>query len=69
MQSMQKPYFHIWLGACITALSVLACRPVLAISWNEFLIIGLLFTVLLGPAVYRLVRRVEDFFKSRQKNK
>ena len=53
----------------VLILTTLACRPVLAISWNEFLIIGVLFTVLLGPPLYRFIRRVEEFFKSREKNK
>ena len=44
----------------------LACRPVIAISWNEFLIISGLIAVLLGPSLYRLIRRVEKFFKNRE---
>ena len=50
-------------------LSALACRPMLAISWNEFLIIGALFAVLLGPPLYRLVRRLEQFRKHEKKEK
>jgi hypothetical protein len=69
MQFIRKPHFHFWVGTCVAALSVLACRPVLAISWNEFLIIGVLFAVLLGPPVYRLFRRAEEFFKHKGKQK
>jgi hypothetical protein len=55
-------------GLLLLLLSTFACRPVVAISWNEFLIIGALFTVLLGPPLYRLIRRVEKFFKRNEKN-
>ena len=50
-------------GLFALILSTLACRPVLAIGWNEFLIAGILFAVLLGPTVYRFIRRVENAFK------
>ena len=53
----------IFYGLSALILSTLACRPVLAISWNEFLIVGVLFADLLGPPLYRLLRRVEEFFK------
>jgi hypothetical protein len=49
--------------------STLACNPVIAISWNEFLIIGVIFTVLLGPPLYRFLRRVEQFLQREKKNK
>jgi hypothetical protein len=53
----------------VLILSTLGCRPVLTISWNEFLIVSLLFAVLLGPSLYRFARRVEEFLKSKEKNK
>jgi hypothetical protein len=46
--------------------STLACSPVIAISWNEFLIIGVIVAVLLGPPLYRFIRRVEQFLKRRK---
>ena len=48
--------------------STLACSPVIAISWNEFLIIGVIVAVLLGPPLYRFVRRVEQFLRQRKKD-
>ena len=51
------------LSALIVA--TLACSPVIAISWNEFLIVGILIAVLLGPPLYRLIRRVEAFWRGR----
>ena len=56
-------------GLFILVLATLACRPVLAISWNEFLIVSGLILVLLGPPLYRWIQRVEDFFKQKQKTK
>ena len=53
-------------GLSALILSTLACRPVLAVSWNEFLIIGVLFLVLLGPPLYRLIRRVEELFRQKK---
>jgi hypothetical protein len=53
----------------VLLLTTLACRPVLTISWNEFLIVSLLFAVLLGPSLYRFARRVDEFLKSKEKNK
>jgi hypothetical protein len=44
----------------------LACRPVLAISWNEFLIVSILFALLLGPPLSRLVRKAKGFFKRKE---
>ena len=49
-----------WLALVV---GTLACSPVIAISWNEFLILSVVVAVLLGPALYRLIRRLERFFK------
>jgi hypothetical protein len=53
-------------GLLALVLAVVACSPVIAISWNEFLIIAVIVAVLLGPPLYRFIRRVEQFLK-RQK--
>lgn len=49
----------------VLVLATIACSPVIAISWNEFLLIGILVVVLLGPPLYRLLRRLEAFWKRR----
>jgi hypothetical protein len=49
-------------------LSTLACQPVIAIGGNEFLFILLVIVVLLGPPLYRFVRRLEEFLKHRKKD-
>jgi hypothetical protein len=42
--------------AVVLLLSLLACRPVFAIGWNEILIIGFLVALLIGPLLFRLGR-------------
>jgi hypothetical protein len=42
-------------------LAQLACRPVIAIGWEEFLLFLVVVALLLGPPVYRFFRRLEDF--------
>lgn len=50
----------------IMAVSVLACQPVIAIGRNELLFIFLLMAVLLGPPIYKFVRRVKEFLKRKK---
>ena len=49
--------------------SVLACRPVIAIGWEELLLLFIVIGLLLGPFLYRLFRRIEKFRKYEHKNK
>ena len=62
-------YNNFLYGLLAIMLSTLACSPVIAISWNEFLIIAAVFAVLLGPPLYRLIRRVEGFMRRDKKDK
>jgi hypothetical protein len=43
--------------------STLACEPIFAFGWRELFFVFLLFAFLLGPPVYRFIRRVEKFLK------
>jgi hypothetical protein len=54
------------VGLLALVLGTLACGPVIAISWNEFLLISILFAVLLGPPIYKFIRRVEEFFRQKK---
>jgi hypothetical protein len=49
--------------------STMACRPVIAIGWEEFLLFFILIAFLLGPPVYRFIRRIDDFRERRRKGK
>jgi hypothetical protein len=55
-------------GLFALVVATLACSPVIAISWNEFLIIGVFVAVLLGPPLYRFVRKLEQFLKRRKED-
>lgn len=46
------------LGASAVGLGALACRPVLAIGWGEFFILVFVVVLLVGPPIYRLIRRL-----------
>ena len=48
-------------------LTTMACQPVIAVGWNEFLFVFILIAVLLGPPLYRLIRRLEGFLKREKK--
>jgi hypothetical protein len=56
-------------GILALVISSLACKPVFAIGWNELLFLSLVITVLLGPPLYKFLRRVEEFWKRKQKDK
>jgi hypothetical protein len=49
--------------------SMLACEPVIAIGKNELLCLFVLIAVLLGPPIYRLLRKVEEFLSHGKKDK
>jgi hypothetical protein len=55
-------------GIFVLMFSSLACKPVFAIGWNELFFLFLLIAALLGPPLYRFVRRVEGFRKRKQKD-
>jgi len=48
---------------------LLACRPVIAIGWEEFLVLFVLAAFFLGPPLYRFLRRVENFRRHERKDK
>ena len=49
------------LGAALSALLLvtLACEPVIAIGWQEFLILIVFIGFLIGPPIYRFFRWLE----------
>ncbi|MGB8984373.1 MAG: hypothetical protein WCC12_21075 [Anaerolineales bacterium] len=56
-------------GLSALLLVTLACRPVIAIGWSEFLFALVLFAVLLGPPLFRLIRRVEEMLRREKGDK
>jgi hypothetical protein len=57
------------LGLLALFTSALACEPVIAIGKNELLCLLVLIIVLLGPALYRFARRMEEFLTREKKDK
>ena len=66
---MRKRRIYICIGISAILSALLACRPVIAIGWVEFLFIFLLMAVLLGPPLYRFWRSLSDSkrFKNNKK--
>ena len=56
--------FLFFLSALI--LSLLACRPIIAIGWTEIIIIFVLVAILLGPLMFRLYRFLDKVRKVSQ---
>jgi hypothetical protein len=53
-------------GLIVLLLSLLACRPIIAIGWPELIIIVILVGVLMGPLMYRLYRFLDKVKKVNQ---
>ena len=45
----------------ILILISISCRPVITVGWQEIGILALLLAVLIGPAIYRVFRRFDEF--------
>ena len=56
---MNKSNLRGVAGLIILVLSALACRPVIAIGWEEFLFLFIVIAILIGPPVYRFIRKLE----------
>jgi len=52
-----------FLGLISVVMSMLACRPVIAIGWPEFIILVVLIAFLLGPTLFKLYRFLEKVRK------
>jgi hypothetical protein len=46
-----------------------ACEPMIAIGKYELIFLIILIAVLLGPPVYRFIRKMEKFLKHEQKDR
>ena len=66
---MNKNNLRGLAGLLVLIFSTLACRPVIAIGWEEFLFLFIVIVVLIGPPVYRFIRRIENHQKHKQKDK
>lgn len=65
---MRRNRFHPGLvGLTILLLSTLACEPVIAIGWEELLVLGIIIAILLGPMLLRFWRALNKLSGSRKK--
>lgn len=53
----------LW-GFFLLVFSALACQPMIVVGWRELFFIFVLIAILIGPPLYRLIRKLE--IKSRQ---
>jgi hypothetical protein len=54
------------MSLIVMLLSLLACRPVIAIGWPEFTILVVLIAILLGPLLFRLYRFLDKIQRASQ---
>ena len=47
------------LSLIVVFLSLLSCRPIIAIGWTEIIIIVVLVAILLGPLLFRIYRFID----------
>lgn len=69
---MRSYNYRLLLFLAALMLSVLACRPVVAIGWPELIILVVLISILLGPLMFRLYRfldKVRRISQSEEKKK
>jgi hypothetical protein len=55
----------IFLAILSLALTMLACQPVIAIGWEELLVLIILIAFLLGPTLFKLYRFLDKIQKAR----
>jgi hypothetical protein len=60
-----KNRFCVGLSALL--LATLACRPIITIGWEELLFLVFLIILLIGPPIYRFLRRLEKYRRKKEK--
>jgi len=58
---MKKATLRVQIAASVLLVSSLACRPILTIGWSEIAILIVIIAVLLGPALFKLFKRMSEF--------
>jgi hypothetical protein len=59
-------------GLIVLLISLLSCRPIVAIGWPELIILVVLVAVLLGPLLFKLYRfldKVQKVSRAEEKKK
>ena len=60
MSEMEKPEPKILILTSLL-LANMACRPIITIGWSEIGILIALILILLGPPLFRLYQRFDEF--------
>lgn len=68
---MNKPRYNFPNSASlfVLLLSLLSCRPIIAIGWTEIVIIVVLVAVLLGPLLFRIYRFIDRVQRASKEEK
>lgn len=64
--------YSVFLAIASLWLATIACRPVIAIGWPEFVILVIVIAILLGPVmlrIYRFLDRLQKASKEEKKNR
>ena len=64
--------FPVFLAILSLGLTLLSCRPIVAIGWPELIILVVLVAVLLGPLLFRLYRfldKIQRISQAEEKKK
>jgi hypothetical protein len=56
--------YSILPGIAALWVAAVACRPVIAIGWPEFILLVILIVILLGPLLFRLYRFLDKIQKA-----
>ena len=59
-------YTRMWLALGVLWISSIACQPVIAIGYQELVIIILLTVIILGPLLFRIYRVLEKIRNERK---
>jgi hypothetical protein len=68
MQFMSKTKSTV-LSLIVLFLSLISCRPIIAIGWTEIIIIVVLIAILLGPLLFRVYRFIDKLQKAAKNEK
>jgi hypothetical protein len=68
---LNKPRYNFPNSASLIVLllSLLSCRPIIAIGWTEIVIIVVLVAVLLGPLLFRIYRFIDRVQRASKEEK
>ena len=67
MRVLKENYGRFLAVGYVTIFSILACEPVFAVGWRELFIVFILILFLVGPTIYRFLRKIESLLKKKDK--